>query len=262
MRKFLLIGAVALASFINAQTTVFSADFESAAGWGVIDRDGDGQQFGIFNLTAPLNGFPIGKSAGSRSWSSALGALTPDNLLLSPDIVLPNTGTLKLSLLVGATDVNFYEEHYAVYALPTGTVFTGTETALIEETLTSATAKTVTVDLTGYAGQTVKLFFRHFNCTDQNIFLFDDVLVTQTIGMGTANNSTTASVSLYPNPTSDFLNFSGKVSSVQIFDASGRTVSSSKVSNNQVNVTNLEKGVYIVKFETENGTQTEKFIKK
>ena len=82
---------------------------------------------------------------------------------------------------------------------------------------------------------------------------------TLAIGEPVKSNS---KLSVYPNPTSDYLNFSGKVVSAQIFDAAGRTVSSSKVSNGQVNVTNLAKGVYIVKFETENGTQTEKFIKK
>lgn len=69
-------------------------------------------------------------------------------------------------------------------------------------------------------------------------------------------------ISLYPNPTSDYLNFSAKVKSVQIFDAAGRNVSAGKAVNNQVDVRNLAKGVYMVKFETENGTQTQKFIKK
>ena len=77
-------------------------------------------------------------------------------------------------------------------------------------------------------------------------------------GQAVTNN---AKISLYPNPTADYLNFSAKVKSAQIFDAAGRNVSSSKATNNQIDVRNLAKGVYVVKFETENGTQTEKFIK-
>lgn len=80
------------------------------------------------------------------------------------------------------------------------------------------------------------------------------------LGTGEIYNSNKVSIS--PNPTSDYLNFNAKVKSVQIIDAAGRNVSSAKVANNQVDVRNLAKGVYIVKFETENGTQTEKFIKK
>ncbi len=77
-----------------------------------------------------------------------------------------------------------------------------------------------------------------------------------------AQANTNVKLSLYPNPTSDFLNFSAKITSVEIFDAVGRKVSATKAVNNQVDVRNLAKGVYMVKFETENGTQTQKFIKK
>ena len=80
------------------------------------------------------------------------------------------------------------------------------------------------------------------------------------LGTGEVYNSNKVSIS--PNPTSDYLNFNSKVQSVQIVDASGRNVSSSKVVNNQIDVRNLAKGIYFVKFQTEKGVQTEKFIKK
>ena len=114
-------------------------------------------------------------------------------------------------------------------------------------------------------------FFQEYAFTDMRFVhdnyagngYMDRIAINNEAALATGNLlSTISKIAVYPNPTSDYLNFSGKVFSAQIFDAAGRTVSSSKVSNNQVNVTNLEKGVYIVKFETENGTQTEKFIKK
>ena len=114
-------------------------------------------------------------------------------------------------------------------------------------------------------------FFQEYNFTDLRFVhdnyggngYIDRIAVNNEAALATGNvQSTNSKITVYPNPTSDYLNFSGKVFSAQIFDAAGRTVSSSKVSNGQVNVTNLAKGVYIVKFETENGTQTEKFIKK
>ena len=80
--------------------------------------------------------------------------------------------------------------------------------------------------------------------------------------LGTKELYNSSKVRISPNPTADILNFNAKVSSVHIFDVVGRNVSTAKVSNNQINVSNLKSGVYIVKFETENGTQTEKFIKK
>jgi len=81
------------------------------------------------------------------------------------------------------------------------------------------------------------------------------------LGTATVGQIGNIAISLFPNPTADYLNFSGKVKSVQVFDAAGRNVSTAKTVNNQVDVRNLAKGVYIIKFETENGTQTEKFIK-
>ena len=79
------------------------------------------------------------------------------------------------------------------------------------------------------------------------------------LATGEVYNSNKVSVS--PNPTSDYLTIGGKVQSVEIADASGRKVSA-KVINNVVDVKNLAKGVYVIKFVTERGTQTEKFIKK
>lgn len=80
--------------------------------------------------------------------------------------------------------------------------------------------------------------------------------------LGTKEIYNSSKVRVSPNPTSDILNFNANVSSVQIFDVVGRNVSSAKVSGNQINVSKLKAGVYVIKFETENGTQTEKFIKK
>ncbi|MDQ0475614.1 MULTISPECIES: T9SS-dependent choice-of-anchor J family protein [Chryseobacterium] len=260
MKKLLLIGALALTSLISAQTTIFSADFSSAAGWSVADRDGDGNNWGIFNLTTPLNGFAVGQVAGSRSWSSTEGPLSPDNLLISPDIVLPTGGTLNFSVKVGSVDEDYFDDHYAIYAILSTAVFTGSETPLIENTLTSAEAVTVTADLSTLAGKTIKLVFRHFDSFDQNIFLMDDVLVTQTM-LGASDSSINSGIRVYPNPTSDYINFTEKVKSVQIFDASGRKANFPQVVDNKLDVRNLAKGIYVIKFETEKGIQSLKFIK-
>ena len=74
------------------------------------------------------------------------------------------------------------------------------------------------------------------------------------------NDSSTSKMAVYPNPTSDFLNFSCKVSSVQLFDATGRNVAVEFV-NNIANLRKLEKGVYFVKYVTKTGSQMQKIIK-
>ncbi len=95
---------------------------------------------------------------------------------------------------------------------------------------------------------------------------FDNILVEFS---NAANLSTTefptknAELSLYPNPVADILNIKTKekVQSASVFDMSGRKIEA-RVMDNAVDVTNLEKGTYIINIQTANGTTSEKFIKK
>lgn len=68
---------------------------------------------------------------------------------------------------------------------------------------------------------------------------------------------------VYPNPVSDILNIKTKekVQSASIFDMTGRKIEA-RVMDNAVDVSNLEKGTYIINIQTEKGTTSEKFIKK
>lgn len=77
-------------------------------------------------------------------------------------------------------------------------------------------------------------------------------------------NGETAYISIYPNPSSDFVNVksSAKIDSVSIVDVSGKTVSSKKMINNQIDVRNLPTGSYIINIATETAVQSKKFIKK
>ncbi|MBW8522573.1 choice-of-anchor J domain-containing protein [Chryseobacterium chendengshani] len=70
-------------------------------------------------------------------------------------------------------------------------------------------------------------------------------------------------ISIYPNPATDFVSIKSdsKINNVEIFDASGRKVSSN-LNDNKVDVRNLTPGGYIINIETKEGKTTEKFIKK
>lgn len=91
-------------------------------------------------------------------------------------------------------------------------------------------------------------------------------VVTKTIAV-TANflattEITKASFSIYPNPVSDMLKVKSddKIVSINIFDFSGKLVSS-KANANEINVSQLTKGNYVVQIVTNQKTYTEKFIK-
>jgi len=52
-----------------------------------------------------------------------------------------------------------------------------------------------------------------------------------------------------------------KVSAVQVYDVSGKSVPA-QLLNGQVDVRNLQNGVYLIKITTDKGISTQKFIKK
>ena len=80
------------------------------------------------------------------------------------------------------------------------------------------------------------------------------------------SNVNKSQVKVYPNPVVDVLNIeaASKVSAVQVFDLTGKLVSSHALNavKNQVNLSKLTPGVYVVNIQTESGTQSVKIVKK
>jgi PKD repeat protein len=84
-------------------------------------------------------------------------------------------------------------------------------------------------------------------------------------------NKSANSISIYPNPVSETLNIanlsdiaSGKNISMKICDFNGRTVISSKLtdnSNQTVNVSNLSNGMYMLIIQSDKGVKISKFVK-
>ena len=73
-----------------------------------------------------------------------------------------------------------------------------------------------------------------------------------TLGLDTLKE---LSFSAYPNPTTDYLNFSSKeVSSVDIYNILGAKVSSQKIINN-ADMTQLNKGIYFIKAKNIDGLE-------
>lgn len=72
---------------------------------------------------------------------------------------------------------------------------------------------------------------------------------------------------VYPNPATDLINVQSPsiVKSIMIFDISGKLALLQKpmtTGNIPISVSDLSKGVYLIKIETEEGSYTEKFFKK
>ena len=179
-----------------AKENVLSEAFESGAipaGWTNLDEDGDGY---LWDAETGLGLFVghTGECISSASYINYVGALTPDNWLITPEIEIGSTSTL--TYWVNAQDAAYAYEHYGVYISTTGTDPNDFE-LLFEETMTAKGEKYAgergsreqgtwyerTIDLTGYSG-IVYIAFRHFNCTDAFWLNLDDVNVESDGGSG------------------------------------------------------------------------------
>jgi hypothetical protein len=91
------------------------------------------------------------------------------------------------------------------------------------------------------------------------------ITVTQDAGTGTGiTNATKEFVNLYPNPVKDILYLStvDGVKQVEIINIEGHVIANLKnISSKSINVSNLDKGVYLFRITTESSTLLKKIVK-
>jgi len=281
--KKLLLSALLIGSIANVGAqTIYSQDFSAATGLTVIDGDGDTFQWGLYTGDATTAAWGItGNFAASRSWNPAntttgapAAALNPNNFLITPEIVIPANLTLAttLSFKVGSSDTMFFAEQISIYVIPPTAntpALIQAQTPVFNRVLTAANARTAltyTVDITAYAGSTVKIAMRHHNCPDQNLMYFDDLVVTQ--APLSTNEFATSKFSVYPNPATDIVRISNEanlaINEVTIADLNGRTVKSVKLNGEtaaQINIADLSAGVYMLNISSDQGGAVKKIVK-
>ena len=181
---FLTLFLTILACSVRAQVPVFTEGFEDTSlptGWTIIDADQDGNNWEHISVQGDLSSGHTGTGAyASYSYEdSTYEALTPNNWLVTPAIALSGTSSLTYWFMVAQS---YPADHYGVYVSTTSATDTSAFTLLYEETPTAAhgTWTMRTVDLTSYAGNTVYIAFRHFNCTDEFLLVLDDITVYST----------------------------------------------------------------------------------
>jgi hypothetical protein len=82
---------------------------------------------------------------------------------------------------------------------------------------------------------------------------------------GNTTNVNAAQLSVYPNPATDILNISlsngTRIETVNIYNVSGKLVNNFKLNGNQIDISQLNNGVYMVEVLTANGSYKTKFVK-
>lgn len=272
MKKSLFFTVFVLLSMVSglkAQTVILEETFDSSvsgelpAGWEAVDSSGTYLTWSVADEDPNIDAMGFsGKTA------LVLSSPASDQLLVSPATNLPTGNSFSLTFLIGTfTGGGIFpsQQHYAVYVLPEGDTFTGSETPILEEDITVVdVADSKTVDLSAYAGQSVKIYFRQFNSTgDFGILLLDTIQLTQQSQLGTLEVGLEKELTVYPIPAQDYVSLKSKskILKAEVFDLTGRMVNT-ELMDNKINVQQLPPGTYLMKITTENKTYSRKIIKK
>lgn len=273
MRKITLLLSLLLIGFTShAQTTVWSDNFddEDISDWTLTDSDGDGNNWGDqFVITDASGGFVTPVSLISRSWLSA--PLTPDNWAVSPAIDLSGaSGTITVSWVTQVAAASWDQEKYSIH------VGTSSDIATLENSATSMTEtlgladdlgipSNHTLDISALAGEPmVYIAFRHFDVTDMDYLSIDDLTVeatTLSINEFDANSFSYSYNKDLKTLDLDSSNFA--INNVEIYSLQGQSVLSKSLSNTNesIDVSSLNVGLYLVKVNINDNIKTIKFVK-
>ena len=238
-------------------------DFETSGVfecWKFVDADGDGYNWNtdyLRNNTTPAGHNNSNGLVGSASWAQT--PLTPDNWMIMPAIDVPAGSNLYLNWFAKGQDADYAAEHYSVYISTTGNNVNNFTNVVFSETTTGEWAGHY-VELTSYANQTIYVAFRHHDVSDMFYLDIDDISISAT--HVSIDDVIAANISLYPNPTNDILNVEGEgINEIQLMDVNGRTVMTTAATR-QLDLRGLAAGVYMVRVITNEGTTTQKIVKK
>lgn len=243
----------------------FEADTLLPDCWQTVDADGDGYDWNI--ITNEDIAFDGMNTIRSESYRNLVGALTPDNYLITPDLEIVDGDSLYY--VVNSIDADYAAENYTVLVSTSGTDVADFTDEVFTEVLEDGDFHGRSVDLSAYDGQTINIAFRHHDVTDQFAFSLDAIYLP---GVNCVPDGITEleniESDLYPNPTTGTLNITSSLqgaATVTVFDAVGRVVLQDKVNLTQAtytqNVSTLDNGMYTIRIHTANKVATERFVK-
>ena len=157
---------------LSAGTTAWGFDDGTTNGWTAIDSDEDGNNWYTM-YGSDYTAFYFAGNGGIASQSYKSGALTPDNWIISPKVALGGT----LSFYASGLGSPYEKEHFGVFVSTTDTEL-ASFTQVGETTETTGTWINYSFDLSAYEGQEGYIAIRHFDCTDMNLLLVDEITLS------------------------------------------------------------------------------------
>ena len=160
-------------------TAVFTESFENGmGGWTSIDADDDSfgwklSKYGESDYTMDTNS-GLGCVYSESYDNSSYTALTPDNWLVSPQVVLDGT----FSFYAKGQDPDWCDENFAIYVATGDPTDPQNFTQVSEELTATGNMTMYEADLSNYGGQTGYVAIRHYDVTDKYILVVDDITYT------------------------------------------------------------------------------------
>ncbi|MFK7756702.1 MAG: choice-of-anchor J domain-containing protein [Flavobacteriales bacterium] len=280
MKKIYMFCAAALAagSMIGQNASPNFESFELPTlpeCWSTLDADGDGNNWSNFYQIDDGAGGVIPGNSGvgamsSDSFINGVGALTPDNYLILPQLEVQEGEYLEWK--AAGLDAAYSAEKYAIVVSTTGTAAADFTDNIFEETLSSANYESAFVSLNDYVGQQIYVAFRHYDVTDQFVLRIDDVRYPTTVAdcaivVGIEEESVSNDFKVFPNPSTGLVNIQlGNTQDqlVEVFNLSGQKVFSNNFQANSgiisLDLSDLSKGIYTVNLTSEGAVATEKLV--
>ena len=250
-------------SFITAcvaQDVPYSQDFESATIPNLplctsLQNVGTGNLWTVVN--APGNGFTTKALTYSYNLSNAA------NVWFYTNGVNLTAGTAyKISYDYGTSYGSFYTEKLKVAY---GTSASDASMTNVLADYTAVVNEAPINDIVNFTPTTSGVYYFGFNAksdANEDQLYVDNILVD----LALANNSfNSTSISVYPNPVKDILNinYTENISKIQVYNLLGQEVLTKSVNNtqNQLDMSTLVQGAYLVKITSNDLVKTMKVIK-
>lgn len=153
------------------------------------------------------------------------------------------------------------------FNLTVGQEQSATGQSQIVQSYTNASAASYTTHTATFAAPTAGIYYFgiHNNtplATSQAYLFLDSISLTTNLSV---NDNQITNIAIYPNPATNVLNISNvnnyEIKNISVVDINGRVVKNESGAMTQINVSDLNAGVYFVTIEAAEGKTTKKFIK-
>ena len=226
-----------------------------------IDTDDDGTPDGsTYTGWTVLDSVALLKDNDSslEAYSFSLVVFLEDNEATTPTVYAPSGATI---IATGGTQFDYAGR----IGNSTGTALTNDETTSdwVGADLPSSSTPTMAGDfwIMSSSGSAIRAYPESFEGSELNHIGGPNPTQNTTLSLDKIDISR---LSIYPNPADDIINLENsnqQIKSVQVFDLLGKEVyTDNELSNNQINVSTLNQGIYLLKLNAENVSVTKKII--